>query len=233
MTPKGWSLVAFAAIIVAGLADAASNSPPENWDGLTEVKSKSMDLAYLLPGADFRPYSKVMLDKTVVAFDKDWMKDMRDTRDLSRRIDDEDAAQIMAAAQAGFEEVFEKEFRKAGYAVVTAPGPDVLRVSTGVANLYINAPDVMAPGRSRSYTANAGEATLVLEVRDSRTNALLGRVVDRRETRDMVGQASRVTNTADFKSLFKQWAGICTKGLGNLKAISPIPSDLKPKQKLQ
>jgi hypothetical protein len=145
MTPKGWSLAAVAAIIVAGLADAASNSPPENWDGLTEVKSKSMDLAYLLPGADFRPYSKVMLDKTVVAFDKDWMKDMRDTRDLSRRIDDEDAAQIMAAAQAGFEEVFEKEFQKAGYAVVTAPGPDVLRVSTGVANLYINAPDVMAP----------------------------------------------------------------------------------------
>jgi hypothetical protein len=49
----------------------------------------------------------------------------------------------------------------------------------------------------------------------------------------MAGQASRVTNTADFKSLFKQWAGICTKGLGNLKAISPIPTDLKPKQKLQ
>ena len=233
MMPKGWPLVAFAAIAVAGLADAASNSPPENWDGLTEVKSKSLDLAYLLPGADFRPYSKVMLDKTVVAFRKDWMKNMSDTRDLSRRIDDEDAAQIMAAAQAGFEDVFEKEFQKAGYAVVTEPGPDVLRVSTGVANLYINAPDVMAPGRSRSYTANAGQATLVLEVRDSRTNTLLGRVVDQRQTRDMVGQASRVTNTADFKSLFRQWAGICTKGLGSLKAISPIPTDLKRKQKLQ
>jgi len=236
MTRKAWSMVAvaaLAALAVAGLAGAASKSPPENWDGLTEVKSKNLDLAYVMPGADFRPYTKVLLDPTLVAFRKDWMRNMNDSRDLSRRISDEDAAKIMEAAQKGFEDIFEKEFQKAGYEVVKAPGSDVLRVSTAVANLYINAPDVMAPGRSRSYTANAGEATLIVEVRDSPTNALLGRVIDQRETRSMVGQASRVTNTADFKALFQQWAGICTKGLNSLKAVSPVPADLKPKQKLQ
>ena len=49
--------------------------------------------------------------------------------------------------------------------------------SPGVANLYINAPDTMSAGRSRTYTTEAGEATLVLEARDSTSGALLGRVL--------------------------------------------------------
>jgi hypothetical protein len=32
--------------------------------------------------------------------------------------------------------------------------------------------------------------------------------------------------------LFKQWAEICVKGITELKAQSPVPLDLKPKQKL-
>ena len=38
---------------------------------------------------------------------------------------------------------------------------------------------------------------MILELRDSQTGALLGRVVDQRETRDSIGmqQANRVTNT--------------------------------------
>ena len=110
----------------------------------------------------------------------------------------------------------------------------MLRISPGVANLYVNAPDVMSAGRSRSYTANAGEATMVLELRDSQTNALLGRVLDRRETRDSMGmaQATSVTNVADFRMLFKSWAGICVKGLETLKSVSPIPDPLAPGQKL-
>jgi hypothetical protein len=92
----------------------------------------------------------------------------------------------------------------------------------------------MDAGRSRTYTAEAGEATLILEVRDSTTNALLGRVVDRRETRSSVGlqPTSRVTNQADFRALFSQWASIATKGMEELKAHSPVPADLKPGSKL-
>jgi hypothetical protein len=41
---------------------------PDTWDGLVEVKPKRMDAAYLLPGADFRSYTKVMIDPSEVAF---------------------------------------------------------------------------------------------------------------------------------------------------------------------
>jgi hypothetical protein len=119
-------------------------------------------------------------------------------------------------------------------AVVSEAAPDVMRVSTAVINLYLNAPDTMSAGRSRTYTANAGEATLVMEVRDSQTGALLARVVDRRETinNPTPQVANRVTNTSDFRLLFKDWAGITVKGIEQLKALSPVPLDLKPKQKL-
>ena len=45
--------------------------------------------------------------------------------------------------------------------------------------------------------------------------------------------ANRVTNTADFRQLFKSWASILVKGMEELRAHSPVPADLKPGQKLQ
>jgi phage gp37-like protein len=217
------------------VARADDTVTPANWDGLVEVKGKRMDMVFVAPGADFRPYTKILLDRTEVAFDKDWRKDMNDTRSVSRKIDDAEAAKIMEAASSNFTDVWTKALEKAGYKVATAPGPDVLRLSPAITNLYINAPDTMEAGRVTSYTTEAGEATLVLEVRDSRTNAMLGRVVDRRETRSTatMQQASRVTNRADFRMLFQQWASIAGKGLDELKELSPIPENLTPGQKLK
>ena len=225
----------YTVVLALLLGTAIAEEAPASWDGLVEVKPKKMDLVYLLPGADFRPYTKVMVDPTEVAFRKDWLKDMnRSSVSLSRHVTEEDAAKILEAARSNFDDIFQEAFTKAGYAVVATPGPDVLRVSTGVLNLYLNAPDTMSAGRTRTYTANAGEATLVIEVRDSTTGALLGRVVDRRETKDPGGvqMATSVSNLSDFRMLFKQWAATTAKGLDELKTHSPVPLDLKPKQKL-
>lgn len=226
-------LAALAMCVLSGAALA--DDLPGSWDGLVEVKAKRMDAVYLLPGADFRPYTRLMIDPTQVAFQKDWVKEQnRERVSPSRRVTESDAAEILAAARSNFDDIFREAFQKAGYTVVTAPGPDVLRVATAVVNLYLNAPDTMSPGRSRTYTANAGEATLVIEVRDSSTGALLGRVLDRRETTESgyAQLSNSVTNLADFRALFKQWAGTAAKGLEELKAHSPVPEDLKPKQKI-
>jgi Protein of unknown function (DUF3313) len=221
-------------LLLTTLSTALAAEPPESWDGLVQVKPKRMDAAYLLPGADFRPYTKLMVDPTQAAFNKDWMKRINESRlSLSDRVTQEDADKIIAAAQSNFDDIFQEAFQKAGYAIVKAPGPDVMRVSTAVVNLYVNAPDTMSAGRSRSFTTDAGEATLVLEARDSMSGALLGRVLDRRETRGMgtVQMTTSVTNVSDFRALFKTWASISIKGLEELKAHSPVPEDLKPKQK--
>jgi hypothetical protein len=228
-------VVTAAALALGGAAQAVDGADA-SWDGLVEIKPKRMDEVFVAPGADFRPYTKVILDPTEVAFRKDWQRNMNDTRSASRKVDDTEAAKIMAAASSNFADVWTKALEKAGYQVVSTPGPDVLRLSPSITDLYINAPDTMEAGRGQTYTTEAGEATLVLEVRDSRTNALLGRVVDRRETRSSTGMmqaTSRVTNQSDFRMLFNQWASIAGKGLEELKAQSPIPATLTPGQKLK
>ena len=45
-------------------------------------------------------------------------------------------------------------------------------------------------------------------------------------------QATRASNTAEFRALFRSWASTAVKGLEELKAHSPVPQDLEPKQKL-
>jgi hypothetical protein len=226
--PALWMCLAAAS---AGAEDVVASA---TWDGLIEVKPRRMDAAFLMPGADFRPYQKLMLDPATVAFRKDWMKRVNTGTRLSQRVSQEDAEKIAAAARDNFTEVFTEAFRKAGYEIVTAPGVDVLRVRAGVIDLYIAAPDTQSSGRSRTYTMEAGEATLFLEVRDSSSGALLGRALDQRATRNTgnLTVANQATNLGDFRALFRKWADISVKGLDNLRELSPVPEELKPGQKL-
>ena len=87
MTRTRWLTAALAACLVTFGPVVSAEDAPDNWDGLVQIKPKRMDLVYVLPGADFRPYTKVMLDKTEVAFRKDWQRNMNDTRSASRKID--------------------------------------------------------------------------------------------------------------------------------------------------
>ena len=206
-----------------------------NWDGLVEVKPKRLDAAFLLPGADFRSYKKIMMDPVEVAFEKNWARDYnRDAATLSQHLDQQDLERISQAARDEFTEVFTEAYRNAGMELVTTPGADVLRLRPGVVNLHIAAPDTMSAGRSRTYTMESGYATLFLELRDSTTGALLGRALDNRATRNTgrVQISNSVTNLSDFRALFKQWAEISVKGFEELRAHSPVPADLKPGQKL-
>jgi hypothetical protein len=215
------------------VAFAALAADTGDWDGLVEVKAKRLDAAFLLPGADFRVYTRVMMDPVEVAMEKNWLRDYnRDATTLSQRLTDEDVQNILRAARDGFTEVFTEAFKEDGVQLVTTPGPDVLRLRAGVVDLFVSAPDTMTAGRSRTYSMEAGHATLFLEARDSVTGALLGRALDKRETRSTghVQVANRVTNTADFRQLFKQWAGICIKGMDELREHSPVPTDLQPGQ---
>lgn len=210
------------------LATAAPFTPviakaPDNIEGLYKVPSKRFDLVYLLPDADFRSYTKVMFDTPEVAFQKNWQRDYNSSiRGPDRRISDEDAQRILDAARTGLTDVFAKVYTKAGYEVVTAPGPDVLRLKTSVVNLDVVAPDLMTAGRSRTFSRDAGSATLVLEARDSRTGALLGSAVDTRDIGDsMPFVRNSVTNRSDFEQAFQYWAKISVDGLNELKQLSP------------
>jgi hypothetical protein len=198
--------------------------PATTWDDLKLVKSSRSARLYLLPGASFQPYNKVMLDKTEVAFHKNWVRDYnRSSGTVSRRIGDDDVNRVIKEVSSNFGNIFAEEYQKAGYQVVQAPGPDVLRVRTGVIDLTVSAPDIRSSGRTYSASWEAGQATLVVEARDSQSGALLGRALDRRVAGDTQPYLrNSVTNKADFKILFRKWAKASIEGLNRLKGGSPV-----------
>lgn len=216
---------AAAALSLFALGTPAGSAEPATWDGLTHVDSKKFDAVYLLPGADFRGYSKIMLDPTEVAFRKDWLRDYNQQQiSTLQQLSTADAQRILNRVRTGFEEVFEKTFAKAGYPIVTTPASDVLRVRTAVLNISVVAPDTMSPGISRTFSREAGGATVVVEVRDSLTGALLGRAIDSQTIGDDGSYLrNSVTNQADFERAFERWAKISVDGLAELKARSPLP----------
>ena len=191
------------------------------WDDLNLVKSSRSQRVYLLPGANFQIYNKVMLDTTEVAFRKNWMRDYnQSSRTVSRRIDQDDIDRVSQDVSSTFNGILAEEFQKAGYQVVQSPGPDVLRIRTGIIDLTVSSPDVRSSSRTYSASWEAGQATLVVEARDSQSSALLGRALDRRLAGDRATQAylrNAVTNKADFKILFRKWADISVDGLTRLK----------------
>lgn len=225
---------ACALLIIANVALA--RDVERTWDSLVRVKSRNVDEAYLLPGANFSQYSKLMITPAEVAFQKNWLRDMNNqAMSLSRRVSDKDANRILEAARSGFDEIWVNAFKSAGFEVVTAPGPDVLKLTPAVLNLYINAPDIRSADRVQTYTIEAGHAVLDLEIRDSVSGALLGRAVDKRVAGPRVGQlrwTTGVSNRADFRRLFMQWAKIAADGLKELQQISPLPEAIEPNRKL-
>lgn len=209
-------------VLWSGAVQAAK--PPSNWDGLVQVKSKRLELVYLQPGADFRVYSKVLLEPTEVAFRKDWQRDYNSaSRSLSSRVSDREVEEAISAGVDAAHDIFAEAWTKGGYAIVTEPGPDVLRVKTGVLNISVNALDRPTAGRSYSFASEAGYATLFVEARDSLSGALLGRAVDNSVAGDSsAAWRTRVSNRADFRELVQRWADMSVRGMAELKSLSPI-----------
>ena len=217
---------AICAVLAIGALSATATQAakaPATWDNMNLVASQKFALVYLHPGADFKPYTKIMLDPTEVGFAKNWVNDYNNsTQSVSRRLDDAHAQKIMDAARTGMGDILAKAYRAGGYQIVSAPGPDVLRVRTAIADLQVTAPDIQTAGRSRSFANEAGFATFVIEARDSQTGALLGRALDRKVAGDTLPlMRNSVTNMADFHLIFDQWAKASVQGLAKLKASPP------------
>lgn len=65
------------------------------------------------------------------------------------------------------------------FRIVDKPGPNTLIVSGGLLDVTSQVPPKQVGSSSRIYLSSIGDATLVLEIRDSETNRILARAVDR------------------------------------------------------
>lgn len=213
-----------ATLALAGVQPAAAAKAPTTWDDLVRVRSKKLKYVYLLPGADFRAYKRVMLDPIQIAFAKNWKREYNNTvMGLDGRVDDGDIKRVVERGGKGAMDIFTEAYNQGGFPVVTDGAEDVLRISAAVINLRVNAPDIRT-GRSRTFSEEAGQATFVVEARDSITGAILGRAVDSRIAGDdsMATWRTTVTNRSDFRQVGKAWAKYAVEGLKELQALSPV-----------
>lgn len=211
--------------LLPSVPSQAADADETTYDGLVRTKVKRIDEVYLLPGADFSVYTKIMIEPVDVSFRRNWQ---RDHNGMSGRVTDSQARDVLDEASTAFAQIIRSAFEKHGFVVVDKPGSDVLKVRPAISDLVIYAPDVQTAARVRTYSREAGEATLVVEARDSLSGQLLGRTIDT-DTAGDFGSYMRnsVTNRSDFERLFRQWAEQCAKGLVKLRSSTtgaPAPA---------
>lgn len=207
----------FVGVLLGGPVFAKDELPEVDSDGLHLVKNTKVRAAYMKPGTDLSQYSKVMLIDCYVDFVKDWQKDYNlEQIGLSGRVRDKDAEAIKKNLADEFNKVFTKELTEKGFPVVDEAGPDVLLLRPALINVDVAAPDIMTAGMQRTYVRSAGAMTLYMEMYDSATSTLIGRVVDPEADDDSFARlANRVTNKAAADRILRHWAGLLAKHLGS------------------
>jgi len=211
--------VTFLSIFV-GLAltmpGCATKYPDTTVEGLPRIKHKRLSAAYWEPDATLATYTKIMIESPDVSFRKNWQRDQNSSRGTSSRVTVAYMEEVRQDLSKRFVEIFTKELQERGdYEVVSEAGEDVLLLQPEIVDLDVYAPDVKAPMRSTTYTTSAGRMTLQMDLVDSGTQALIGRVIDRRRAReDSFGQISNsVTNRAEGDRMLRRWAQILRDAL--------------------
>ena len=199
MTATRWWVVIFLVAAPAALAGCASDGSARNrgaieigdgesFDGLLEVANPSASAAWVRPDFDLSGYSRVRLEGAGIEY--------RPVRSGSGRLrSSSEGFPVSPSAQARLvdvmREAFEQELaRSKRFALTEEIGPDVLTVWGGLLDVVSFAPPQQA-GRNDTFLRRLGEATLVIELRDSESNATLARVMDRRALNDLERTPSR------------------------------------------
>ncbi len=205
-------LFVLCAATLSGCASSRS-APPNEWDGLVLQPGTRLDTVFVRPDAEIASYTSVLLDPVQVSFARNWDPN-RGGRSQVGRLDANDVTAMKAGLADMFRETFRAELARGGYQLVDEIGPDTLRVTAAIIDLFVTAPNAPTPG-ARTYTANTGRMTLVAELRDSVTGEILARVVDAQGGRSAGTWqvTSSVTNNADARRAIGVWASALRRGL--------------------
>ena len=199
------SVVAMVLCSVGALAE--DTAVPPQFDGLVPVENARVAMAYIDPDADFSAFGRIAILDPLVAFRANWQRDQNRSR--TRNVRAGDIERIKRDVAHHLRDVFIERLENAGYEITTEAGDDVLVLRPAIIDLDITAPDTRTPGRSRTYTATNGAATLYIELFDALSGDIIGRAADRKVARHagaMMTWNNRVTNTAEARRMFGRWA---------------------------
>ena len=182
---------------------AVGDPPSSPFPGLELVASKNVGALYRRPDVDTSTYTKIMISEPAVEFSKNWNPRNYGAFGLSAAQLKKIRVELAAMAKSTFAQVI----GDGGYEIVTDAADGVLEITPNIVNVFINAPDVPQAGRSRTYTMDAGSATLALQANDAVTGTLLAVAYDQRRSRSTTLQwTTSVSNRAAASAMLKGWA---------------------------
>ncbi len=210
--------------LIAALSFGCASSTPTidtgpdavvTFDGLHRVKGSRVDEAWARPGLDLSGYSKIKLQSAGIEYRpggekrRSWRAR---TGGETYEVNESQKERLRTILAEAFRDELSKSDR---FTLVNESGPDVLLIRGALLDVVSYVPPEPI-GRVDIYLSSVGEATLVLEIRDSITDAILVRVVDRKAAEDIGGTlqvSNRVTNTSEVRRLAKRWASALRKRL--------------------
>lgn len=203
---------------LSGYAANAAEKADATFDGLVPITVEGLDQAWTKPEANLSQYTKIMMEKADIQY--------RPVKPAALQYDTPLSQTEYPVSEEGkafleklLDDTFSQELGKSKmFTLVQAPGPDVLKVRVSLLDVVSMVPPERG-SKSPIFLDSIGKATLVLELYDSQSNAILARAIDR-GTADSpawkMTSSSAETDT-EVKELVANWASILRSELEAVK----------------
>lgn len=219
---KKLSVIAFIVLIAGCTQTPSIQQGPDaevTFDGLVRIDNGRFRDSWADPDVDFAQYDQIMGGGAVFEFRA---VKKSSSASMTRR-NNETEFWISDANKEKLTEVVTETFRKElakskNFTMADSAGPNVLVIVGGLHDIVSRVPPDMI-GRGDIYLSSVGEATLVLEARDSLSGETIYRAIDRRSAEQIGGQmqvANSVTTMSEVRRLAQRWATRLREGLDSI-----------------
>ena len=189
------------------------------FDGLAPIKNSRFSNAWIDPDVDLAQYNKIIPAKAEFEFravkKTPRVSSIRPASSSSEFWISEETREKLIDTVTG---IFREELAGSKHFTITEErGPDALILVGGLMDIVSRVPPELT-GSGEIYLASVGEATLVLELRDSMSGETVYRAIDRRkiERRGDAIQANVVTTWAEVRRWARRWAVRLVDGLDSV-----------------
>lgn len=192
-----------------------------SFDGLVQIDNSRFLHAWIDPDVDLQSYSKVVAGNAEFEFRavKRRPGSLASSRNSQTEfwISDENRARLIDEVTAVFREELANSRH---FEIADSAGPDTLVLIGALLDIVSNVPPDRV-GRSEVFLSQIGEATLVLELRDSQSGETIYRAVDRRRIDPRTGapgmtRSNEATTWAEVRRWARRWAVSLREGLDSI-----------------
>ena len=206
-TPFKCYIVGLFSLILISFSVSAA---PKATEGLKlQYESDKLSI-YLIPGINFNVYKTLKIENASVEFNDKWLRKYNHRlRPISSRIKADDINAIENRVSKQFNSSFVKEIEKNGNLTVNQNDSEItLLIKPAITGLIIKSPVKIIAGSTNKKVRTAGSATLVSEIYDNSSGILLGRIIDKQNTKvhEQFKLATRSFNETEFIPVYESWA---------------------------